>query len=298
MNDASKADISKLYDAMAEEYSRQYQRENLDTSARYPANYFRLQLQVQRLAECGLRRIYEVGVGEGTPLITLSRLGFQVAGCDISESMVTTARKNFSAAGLNEKLVQWGDIEDSTTLQAPIDSERYDAVIAAGVLPHITNDTLFLKNMKMLLRPGGKVLIEFRNKLFSLFTFNRHTRDFIINDLLAGVDEEVRLAVAKDLEPRLRLDQPVSRPSPGKGAKSYDAILAKFHNPFELKERLERSGFCNVQFHWYHYHPAFPYLEAELGTAFRKSAMRLEHDTSWRGMFLCSAGVIEGDLVT
>jgi hypothetical protein len=104
--------------------------------------------------------------------------------------------------------------------------------------------------------------------------------------------------VAKDLEPRLRMDHPRARPSPGKGSKSYDAILAKFHNPFELKDLFERSGFRNVQFHWYHYHPAFPYLESELGAAFRKSAMQLEHEASWRGMFLCSAGVIEGDLAT
>jgi hypothetical protein len=30
--------------------------------------------------------------------------------------------------------------------------------------------------------------------------------------------------------------------------------------------------------------------------AFRQAAIALEHEGSWRGMFLCSAGVVEADL--
>jgi hypothetical protein len=38
-------------------------------------------------------------------------------------------------------------------------------------------------------------------------------------------------------------------------------------------------------------------LEKSIGAAFRKEAMKLEHEPSgWRGYFLCSAGVVEADL--
>ena len=40
----------------------------------------------------------------------------------------------------------------------------------------------------------------------------------------------------------------------------YDAILSKFHNPFEVRAMFETLGFENINFLWYHYHPAMPYL--------------------------------------
>ena len=80
----------------------------------------------------------------------------------------------------------------------------FDAVIAAGVLPHVANDRLALKNMAMLIREGGHLFVEFRNKLFSLFTFNRYTKEFILDDLLAGVPRDVTAHVAQELESALR----------------------------------------------------------------------------------------------
>ena len=94
------------------------------------------------------------GYREGTPLITMAKTGFEVAGCDISQEMVAAARRNFKANGLSETLIQWGDVEDSTTLAGQLADGRFDAVIAAGVMPHVKNDRLFLDNVKMLLKPG------------------------------------------------------------------------------------------------------------------------------------------------
>jgi 2-polyprenyl-3-methyl-5-hydroxy-6-metoxy-1,4-benzoquinol methylase len=71
--------------------------------------------------------------------------------------------------------------------------------MAMGVMPHVENDEFVLRNMATMVRPGGTLFVEFRNKLFSLFTFNRYTHDFILNDLLADVDPAVREAVAAEL---------------------------------------------------------------------------------------------------
>ena len=74
----------------------------------------------------------------------------------------------------------------------------------------------------------------------------------------------------------------------------YDEILARFHNPLDLGELLEQHGFGSVRFHWYHYHPAPPMLTGAIGeTEYRKGSFDLEHEDTWRGMFLCSAGLIE-----
>lgn len=286
--------VGKFYNSVADAYFQQYQRSNLNSLEYYPANYFRLQLLVRILAEHAAKSVYEVGVGEGTPLATMASLGLQVAGCDISEEMVVKARETFEAGGLPADLIQWGDIQDSTTFARQLAGGQFDALVAAGVMPHVANDELVLKNMKMAVRKGGTVLIEFRNKLFSLFTMNRYTKEFILDDLLRNVPDSLKEVVAAELDKRLATDLPPVRGG-GANAPGYDEILSKFHNPFELVETFERAGFGNIKLHWYHYHPVPPMLESAAGPEFRKAAMALEHENSWRGYFLCSAGVVEAE---
>jgi 2-polyprenyl-3-methyl-5-hydroxy-6-metoxy-1,4-benzoquinol methylase len=289
-----KASVADYYNSSAETYHRQYQRENLASHGEYPANYFRLQILVQRLSALRLKSVYEVGVGEGTPLATVASMGIRVAGCDIAKAMVEKAKETFITHGLPPDVIQWGDIQDSTTLGNQLVDGAFDAVIAAGVLPHVANDRLVLANMGMLIRDGGRLFVEFRNKLFSLFTLNRYTKEFMLDDLLRDVPADVKDVVAQELDKRVAVDQPPLRLVSDDGsAPGYDAILSKFHNPFELTHLIECSGFKDVRIHWYHYHPAPPMLEAKLGSGFRKAAMALEHEGSWRGYFLCSAGVVE-----
>jgi 2-polyprenyl-3-methyl-5-hydroxy-6-metoxy-1,4-benzoquinol methylase len=290
----SDARVDEYYNSIAEGYARQYQRDNLATATAYPANYFRLQIFVQRMAELGIKSIYEVGVGEGTPLATLAGMGFRVGGCDIADVMVEKCKATFKAHGLDEGLIRWGDVMDSSTLAPQLKGGAYDSVIAAGVLPHVKNDGLAIKNMAMMVRPGGRLFVEFRNKLFSLFTMNRHTKSFILDDLLAHVDPAIKAKVETELDKRLATDLPPVRTVGGDGkTPGYDVILSKFHNPFELRETFERLGFAVKTIHWYHYHPAPPMLEKEVGPAFFKAAMAMEHEGTWRGNFLCSAGVVE-----
>jgi 2-polyprenyl-3-methyl-5-hydroxy-6-metoxy-1,4-benzoquinol methylase len=289
--------VSAHYDAVAAGYGQQYQRDELLTAAEYPANYFRLQILVNRLAQLGARRVYEVGVGEGTPLLALLRMGFEAAGCDIADAMVAAAQKHLSDGGYSPDIVQWADVEDSVTLVDQLRDGRFDAVIAAGVLPHVRSDDVMLQNVRMLLRSGGTAFIEFRNALFSLFTLNRYTKEFILDELLRDVSADIRAAVASDLQERLAVDLPPTRERLDSGAPAYDAILARFHNPFELLDTFGANGFRDCRIHWYHYHPAPPMLEDAIGPAFREQAIRMEHETSgWRGFFLCSAGVVEATL--
>jgi 2-polyprenyl-3-methyl-5-hydroxy-6-metoxy-1,4-benzoquinol methylase len=295
MSEQGKSDVARFYDSEAADYHRMYQRENLESSERYPANYFRLQILVRRLATLGAKRVYEIGVGEGTPLVAMAKLGLEVAGCDISQAMVDAARTRFHGAGLSQELIQWGDVEDAMTLAGQLSDGKFDAVVAAGVLPHVRNDRLMLETVKMCLKPGGVALIEFRNKLFSLFTFNRLTKEFILDDLLRDVPSSVKSRVEAELDKRCATDKPAIRTARPGAELGYDEILAKFHNPFELQQLFREVGFSDVDVHWYHYHPAMPMIEGEV-SEFRRAAMRLEHEGSWRGMFLCSAGVIEARL--
>jgi len=292
----SRSVVSQHYDAVAANYHQQYEREGLlDVSRPYPANYFRLQLLLNSVATKGLKRVIEVGVGEGTPLATLGRAGLDIWGFDISSAMVEASRARMRENGMNPDHIFLADIQDPTTYAHVFKDGLFDGLMAMGVMPHVANDHMVLENMAALVRPGGTVFIEFRNSLFSLFTFNRYTADFILNDLLAGVSAEMKEAVSKDLASRLRMDMPPMRNAiEGSEAPGYDAIPSRFHNPFEVLDMFAAHGFQQAKLLWYHYHPAMPYLESEMRPLFREEAIRLEHEPSgWRGLFLCSAFVVE-----
>jgi len=291
-----KGNIARYYDIAAEKYFEQYRRENLAQGKKYAQNYYRLQLIIQRLATLRSRSVYEVGTGDGTPLALMARMGYSVAGCDISEKMVELTRQRLKEMDIGEGCVQWGDIEDSLTIANQLRAGCFDAVIALGVMPHVGKDLLALKNMRMFLDVGGSIFVEFRNKLLSLFSFNRYTKEFILDDLLADVADDIKTVVARELDARLDLDHPPRRQSYD-GEMSYDDIKAKFHNPFEMGELFAKAAFTDLRFHWYHYHPAIPKLEHEIKERFWEEARRLEHTSSWRGYFLCSAFVVEAKAI-
>jgi 2-polyprenyl-3-methyl-5-hydroxy-6-metoxy-1,4-benzoquinol methylase len=287
--------VSEHYDAVAQDYHRHYNREHLETLEVYPANYFRQQIMLHTFMRRGARRVLDVGMGDGSPMINLSRAGVEVWGMDISQKMVERTRQNLAAQGLPVDRVQWGDISDPATYADLLSGGPFDGLMAMGVLPHVENDVHTLSNMAACLKPGGVAFIEFRNQLFSLFTFNRITHQFIVEELLAGLDEGYKAKVSLALEPLLRMDlPPVREQAPGGQGPGYDLILSRFHNPLTVGDIFARAGLADLRFHWYHYHPAPPLLEGLAPQAFRRQAMALEHEPSgWRGMFLCSAFVVE-----
>jgi 2-polyprenyl-3-methyl-5-hydroxy-6-metoxy-1,4-benzoquinol methylase len=217
----------------------------------------------------------------------------QEAGNDISPEMVKFARANMSEHGLDPGAINLLDVQSPDA----IDVERkragsFDAAMALGVIPHVEDDQWFVNSMDKFLEPGGRLLLQFRNSMFSMFTFNRLTKEFVIDELLPEVPKSIREIVSADLDQRLAVDKPPKRTRPtGDG---YDEILSKFHNPFELSEIVKSFGYRDLQFHWYNYHPAYPMLAGSIDPkVYRQAQMDLEGDTSWRGMFLCSAGLIE-----
>jgi len=285
--------VASHYDGSASTYSDQYNEEKIWTNEEYPANFFRLKLVRRILIDAGVTSLYEHGVGDATPLVTIAGDGIRVAGNDVSPEMVKFARANMTEHGLDPESINLLDVQSHDA----IDAERkragsFEAVMALGVIPHVEDDRWFVDSMDKFLEPGGRLLLQFRNSMFSMFTFNRLTKEFVMDELLPEVPESIREIVSTDLDQRLAVDKPPKRTRPtGDG---YDEILSKFHNPFELSEIVKSFGYKDLQFQWYNYHPAYPMLAGSIDPkVYRQAQMDLEGDTSWRGMFLCSAGLIE-----
>jgi SAM-dependent methyltransferase len=288
------SNVMKHYDGSAPTYHEQYDPDLLWANAEYPANLFRLQLVARLMQEAGARSVYELGTGEATPMIKLHRaLGIDVAGSDLSPEMVRLGKENLERHGLDPGLLSHVDAQDVAAVRAERSLRgESDAVIALGVIPHVTDDAAFVRSMSLFCRPGGTLLLQFRNSMFSMFTFNRLTKEFILDELMAPVPQEFKDAVAADLDTRLAVDMPpVRRRDDGYG---YDEVLSRFHNPFELADVVSAQGYTDVRFHWYNYHPTYPMIRWQFeDRAYREAQMALEQEGTWRGMFLCSSGVIE-----
>ncbi len=285
--------VSSHYDGSASTYADQYDESKIWTNEEYPANYFRLKLVRRILADAGVKSLYEHGVGDATPLVTIAGDGIRVAGNDVSPEMVKFARANMTKHGLDPEAINLLDVQSHDSID--VERERageFQAVMALGVIPHVEDDRWFVASMDKFLAPGGQMLLQFRNSMFSMFTFNRLTKEFVMDELLPDVPESVRQIVSADLDQCLAVDKPPKRTRPA--GDGYDEILSKFHNPFELSEIVKSFGYKDLQFHWYNYHPAYPMLAGSIDPkVYRQAQMDLEGDTSWRGMFLCSAGLIQ-----
>ncbi len=251
----------------------------------YPANHFAFRQVLNVLHEQGSRKMVEIGVGQGRAVPIYTAAGIDLYGIDNNPEMVDASAAVIADMGLPADRISWGDIEDSVSLSAIRAHGPFDALLAMGVLPHVDHEKVALENMRHLVKPGGSVFVECRNKLFSLVTFNRFTYEFIMDDLLAGVSGEVKNVAGEFLKSRVDVDMP---PKPA-------GHEANYHNPLDIHEVFEAAGFVDVRVRPFHYHAAMPRFEKELGAAFRAESIALENEPSdWRGLFLCSAFVVEG----
>ena len=92
-------------------------------------------------------RILDVGCGTGANLLMLSKYG-DAEGVDVSEDALAFCRER----GLES--VKLGAAEE-----LPYDDGTFDLVTALDVVEHMDNDLAGLREMRRVLRPGGRVLL-------------------------------------------------------------------------------------------------------------------------------------------
>src|SRR3990167_6329548 len=74
----------------------------------------------------------------------------------MKKKMVTEGKRELKRAGFSSELINFADLEKGKVFP----KEKFDAIIALGVFPHILNEKRALLNMKKMLKPKGLVFIE------------------------------------------------------------------------------------------------------------------------------------------
>ena len=92
-------------------------------------------------------RILDVGCGTGANLLLLSKYG-DAEGVDISDDALKFCRER----GLQK-------VKNGSAEQLPYDDASFDLVTALDVVEHLDDDLAGLKEMRRVLKPGGRALV-------------------------------------------------------------------------------------------------------------------------------------------
>lgn len=102
------------------------------------------------------RSFLDAGCGDGRYLAVLTGRGptQRIAGCDIAERILETARATAAQAGLTPELVR-ANVES-----LPFEDGSFDLVLCTQVLEHVVDPQAVLRELARVLEPGGTLLLS------------------------------------------------------------------------------------------------------------------------------------------
>lgn len=126
----------------------------------FPLNQSKLQ-GIQRILGTPPLQILDIGCATGELAYSLAEKGFITTGIDLDKTMIRFANESKKHPNLN-----FYDM-DMTKIQDFFESESFDSILCLGNtlvhLPSISEILKMLKEIRRLLKPGGKVLIQILN---------------------------------------------------------------------------------------------------------------------------------------
>jgi ubiquinone/menaquinone biosynthesis C-methylase UbiE len=103
-------------------------------------------------------RVLEIGVGLGTDLVQFAKAGALCHGVDITDRHLELTARNFALRGLRVELRKG----DATRIDHP--DASFDVVYSFGVLHHIPDADRAAREIRRVLRPGGRCLVALYHK--------------------------------------------------------------------------------------------------------------------------------------
>ena len=203
----------------------------------------------------------DVGCGTGDLACDLAELGLDTIGIDFSAEMIELCRELARERGVSGVSFTCASVFDHEFADASL-----DLVSANGFIEYISPEELdaFWALCHRILKPGGRVVVSSRNRLFNAFSVNGYT----LQEIEAGAAEALlREAVAttvgrtvhemSDLEPAP--PQPPSMRHPDTGI---DVATRYQFTPLQLGRMFEQHGFRCADVLPVHVHGVLPEFKA------------------------------------
>lgn len=252
--------------------------------------------------------LVDLGCGGGQLCALAARLGYRVTGVDVAPGMIAEAEALRSS--LEPEVAR-----RLTLVQASIDDSRlpegaFDGLTAMGLIEYLPSDSGFFGPARRLLRPGGRLAVSCRNRLYSLYSANEYTARELEGGEAGALLEELSsrlratsahglLALARELAARAgrlaeaaNLDALEQAPELLDHPRSFRADRRQ-HTPAELSRAARAAGFEEVAMLALHPHPLPPALERLAPRVYNQLALAWQRSLaeSPAGLALSSAFV-------
>lgn len=119
---------------------------------------------IQKLGPKNGEKILDLGCGDGFYLYLLSNLGIKLNlfGADFDINALNSAKKNINSK--NFKLIK-ADIME----KLPFKDDFFDGIVMSEVLEHLPDDIKCMKEVRRILKKGGRVVLSVPNINYPLF---------------------------------------------------------------------------------------------------------------------------------
>lgn len=186
-------------------------------------------------------KILDIGCGSGELVIDLLKLGFDAQGIDFSESMIKKAKRQATKNKVEKNKFTCDSFFDY------LFDGKFDLICANGFIEYISEDQFkqFLKKTHRLLSKNGILVINSRNRLFNIFSFNNYTKDEIKNGNLNSLIEEcISFNSGKPLNSILKNKRSKIKTNLKKHTKTGIDVDTRFqYTPFQIFEKLDKNHF-------------------------------------------------------
>lgn len=152
-----------------------------------------------RYADYRGKRVLEIGIGQGTDLVSFAQGGAVCHGVDITDNHLRLTEKNFALRGLPVSLHR------ADAVQLPFPDDHFDCVYSMGVLHHIPEIETVLAEIRRVLRPGGTLLVSVYNKWSAFHIFRKVLADGIRSGALFRMGYAGLLATIEERADGIRI---------------------------------------------------------------------------------------------
>ena len=251
--------------------------------------WYRRRLYNQFLVNHQPKSVLDIGCGGGWTVLDALKKGINAYGVEPVEPLQKFAVNQIDKAGFDGDKILLDDLLHIETLE----DNSQDCVALLSVIPHVPFDKLshIHNQINRVLKPGGKLVVAYRNELFDFFTFNSITLDFYKNQVWA-LDELKELS--NDSSVLESLKGLVTNPNiPGEfhtnvQDKSFGRLKRFKTNPLTIKEYLSGYNFNWLESHFYHFHAVPPLISNSVKNLKKLNhEMELNHSNDWRAQFMC-----------
>ncbi|MDT8446885.1 MAG: methyltransferase domain-containing protein [bacterium] len=201
-------------------------------------------MEVDRFSEhLGLKageQLLDICCGQGRHVLEWAHRGFEVCGMDRSRYLIQKAKSRAKAKNLNVSLKE-GDAR-----KLPFTTDRFDAVTllgnSFGYFESASEDLLVLQEVKRVLKPGGRLLLDVSDGEFLRQSFEPRSWEWIDKNLFVCRER----SIAGDGQ-RLISREVITDVKKGVIADQFYA--ERLYSQAELGELLAEAGFSEIEWH-------------------------------------------------